>query len=148
MSSGYVAAIPALRSRFAAEWATERPDVPVQVPNSEKSTTGQKFVAPAAGPYGRLSFLSDAGTESIAAGAESPARIYGTIQLEIFVPTNSGDLLGYQLAESFADIWLDHPLPGFLFSRTQVVAVGRVADDASRSKYDALTPFEYEFVDA
>lgn len=147
MSSGYTAALPAIRTRLAAEWAALRPDVPVQMPNSSKGLDGAEFVKPAAGAYARLSFLSDAGTETIAAGAESPARIYGTILLEVFVPTNGGDLLGYQIAGDFADLWLDHPLPGFLFSRTQVVAVGRVADDASRSKYDALTPFEYEFTD-
>ncbi|MEO8278025.1 MAG: hypothetical protein ABI639_17585, partial [Thermoanaerobaculia bacterium] len=93
--SGYPAAVPLLRTRFAEQWALLRPTVPVLMPNSEKSFDGSVFVAPASGPHARLTFMSDRSSESIAAGDDTPVRIYGTVQLEIFVPTFSGDLLGY-----------------------------------------------------
>lgn len=138
-------AVPLLRTRFAAQWASLRPLVPVLMPNSNKSFDGTTFSVPVGLPHGRLSFLSDAPTEAIAAGAESPARLYGRVLLEVFVPTHAGDLLGYQIADSFATIWEGYPIGGFLFGKTQVIATGRVSDDPSRFKYDVMTPFEYEF---
>lgn len=145
MSGGYAVGVPLLRTRFAAQWATLRPQVPVLMPNSDRSFDGTVFEVPHAVPHARLSFLSDAPTEAIAAGAESPARLYGRVLLEIFVPTLAGDLIGYQIADSFATIWEGQPVAGFLFGKTQVIPTGRVSDDPSRWKYDAMTPFEYEF---
>lgn len=145
MSAGYSTAVPLLRTRFADQWASLRPTVPVLMPNSDRTFDGSAFAVPNGLPHGRLSFLSDAPTQAIAAGAESPARLYGRILLEIFVPTFAGDLIGYQIADSFATIWEGYPVAGFLFSKTQVVPVGRVSDDPSRWKYDAMTPFEFEF---
>lgn len=145
MSSGYPVALPLLRTRFAAQWAISRATVPVLMPNSAKSFDGTTFSVPGSGPHGRLSFLSDSPTETIAAGAETPKRIFGTILLEIFVPTLQGDLLGYQLADSFGAAWEGNPIAGFLFAPVHVISAGRVSDDPSRFKYDALVRFEYEF---
>jgi hypothetical protein len=144
--SGYDVAMSALRDRFATRWAALRPTIPVEMPNSEKSFDGTVFTKPASTPYARLSYQSDSGTERIAAGDESACRIFGRLQFEIFVPTKAGDLIGRQIAADFASIWRGHPIAGFLFLQdVQLIDVGRAFDDASRWKYDALQPFEYEF---
>lgn len=135
----YAIAVPALRSRAATEWPLLRPTVPVEWPNSSG------FSKPKDAPWARFSILSDFPTEAIAAGPDSPERIYGRVQLEIFVPLGAGQLTAYQLGTDWASIWRDEPIVGALFYATQIIEVGRAPDDPAWWKVDCLTEFEYEF---
>jgi hypothetical protein len=135
-----------IRTRLEATWPSLRPTVPIELPNSTQKVGGGTFVKPTAAPWARFTIQSQMPTETMAAGDNSPERAFDQLQLEVFVPAGQGSAIAFQIGDDFASIWRNHPIPGITFFPTQLIEVGRPAEDPAWWKVDALTPFEREYL--
>lgn len=66
-------------------------------------------------------------------------RTVGVAQAQIFVPVNTGDGLGYELADRVADIWEMSTIQTVIFRAT---SIQRVGEDGAWLQFNANTPFQ------
>lgn len=128
-----------IRNRIEEEWSVIRPSVPLEAPNSLEEVDQEGDA------WGRWNLLSDGEPYTEAAGDIYPERHFDTVQLEVFAALGTGRL-GREIADDWATLWREHPIPGFRFGVTQILEIGRTGDgSAARWKVDALTRVERSY---
>jgi len=124
-----------IRERFNTQWATFSPTydlyfsgiaVPQSVINGDN-------------PWVRLTINWG---DTVQVGIQSAGRrkrTIGVAQVQIFVPINTGDGLGIELADRVADVWEMSTIETVIFRAT---SIQRVGEEGAWLQFNANTPFQ------
>lgn len=123
-----------IRDRFATQWALLSPTYPAvyagqPVQNIEVNNA----------PWVRLTMLPGESRQVGFGNSGRRKRTIGSANVQVFVPTGTGDGVAQEIVDTIASIWELSTIQGVIFRAT---SVQRVGEDGAWLQYNADTPYQ------